>query len=73
MNNLIGGQYLLISITLRYNGLTIDNKNVSFNTGAGVYVLMKKYIIKNRWEKIRAKRIKLRRPIILKGYNGGAP
>ena len=34
---------------------------------------MKKDITKNLWEKTGAKRIKLRRPVTLKGYNGKAP
>ena len=38
-----------------------------------MYALIKKNVIKNLWEKIGAKKIKLRRPVTLKDYNGGAP
>ena len=38
-----------------------------------MYALIKKDIIKNLWEKTGAKRIKLRRPVTLKGYDKGAP
>ena len=64
-------QHLLIAITLTYNSLIINNKNVLFNTKAGVYTLIKKNIIKNLWEKTGAKRIKLQQPATLKGYNKG--
>ena len=38
-----------------------------------MYALIKKDIIKNLREKISVKRIKLRRPVTLKGYDGGVP
>ena len=72
INGLIKGQYLLIPITLVYNGLIINNKNILLNIKKGVYALIKKDIIKNLREKTGAKRIKLQRPVTLKGYNGGA-
>ena len=64
---------MLISITLAYNGLAINNKDVLFNTGAGVYALIRKDIIENLREKIGAKRMKLRRLTALKDYNRVAP
>ena len=73
ISGLVGGQYLLILITLAYNSLIINNKDVLFNTGAGVYALIKKDIIENLWKKTGAKRIKLRQPVTLKGYDRGAP
>ena len=59
INGLIREQHLLIPITLAYNGLIINNKNVLFNTKGGTYALIKKNIIKNLWEKTGAKKIKL--------------
>ena len=38
-----------------------------------MYALIKKDVIKNLREKTGAKRIKLWRPVTLKGYSGGAP
>ena len=73
ISGLVGGQYLLIFITLAYNSLIINNKDVLFNTGVGVCALIKKNIIKNLREKTGVRKIKLRRPVTLKGYNGGAP
>ena len=73
LNGLVGGQHLLIPITLAHNGLAIDNKDVLFDTGAGVYALMRTDVAKNLREKTGAKRMKLRRPAVLKGYDGGAP
>ena len=59
INGLVRRQYLLILITLAYNSLIINNKDVLFNTEAGVYTLIKKNVIKNLWEKMDAKRINL--------------
>ena len=38
-----------------------------------MYALIKKDVIKNLREKTGAKRIRLWRPAILKGYDGGVP
>ena len=59
VSGLVREQYLLIPITLAYNGLIFNNKNILFNTGVRVYALIRKNIIKNLWEKMGTKRIKL--------------
>ena len=38
-----------------------------------MYALIRKDVVKNLWEKTGAKRMKLRRPVTLKGYEGRAP
>ena len=64
---------MLILITLAYNGLVIDNKDVLFDTGVGVYALIRKDVVENLWEKTGVKRMKLRRSVTLKDYDGGVP
>ena len=73
IDGLVGGRHLLIPVTLAYNGLAIDNKDVLFDTGAGVYALIRKDVAENLREKTGAKRIKVQRPAVLKGYDGGSP
>ena len=73
IGGLVGGRYLLIPITLAYNGLAIKKKDVLFNTGAGVYALIEIKAARNFCEVTGAKRIQLRRLCALKGYNGGSP
>ena len=73
VGELVGGRHLLIPVTLAYNGLAIEKKDVLFDTGAGVYALIEIKAARNFREVTGARRIQLRRPCALKGYNGGAP
>ena len=57
INGLVRGKYLLIPITLVYNGLIIKKKNILFNTGGGVYALIKIEAARNFREVTGARRI----------------
>ena len=57
IGGLVKGRHLLIPITLIYNGLAIEKKNVLFNTGVRVYAFIKIKAARNFREITGAKRI----------------
>ena len=61
IGGLVKGRHLLIPITLAYNGLAIEKKDVLFNTEAGVYAFIKIEAARNFRKVTGARRIQLRR------------
>ena len=46
-------------MTLVFNGLIIDNKDVLFDIRVGVYAFIRKDVVENLWEKTGVKRMRL--------------
>ena len=46
MSKLIGGDHLLIPVTLSYSGLAVVNRDVLFDTGANLYAMMRERVAK---------------------------
>ena len=57
ISGLVGGRHLLIPVTLVYNGLAIEKKDVLFDTGAGVYAFIEIEAARNFREVTGARRI----------------
>ena len=70
LRKLVGGDHLLIPVTLSYSGLAIINKDVLFDTGADVYAMMRARVAKVFRDKTGAERVLLPKACRFRGYDG---
>ena len=66
----MGGDHLLIPITLSYSGLAVVNRDVLFDTGANLYAMMRERVAKIFRDKTGAERVRLPKPCRVQGYDG---
>ena len=70
LGKLVGGDHLLIPVTLSHSGLAIINKDVLFDTGADVYAMMRARVAKIFRDKTGAERVLLPKACRFRGYDG---